>query len=399
MRFLFAFILLASLAAQAAGQDSLPYRIETFLAELGFSPGAVDGQVDSATTNAIAAYQRSRGYPVSGGMTLAEYQQLERDILAHRTRQLPARRPPAGHASIQVTRHGGEIDWKWFSNMNRRGLNCPDPLVIDIRFKTPERRPWTRQKVKRAMDLAIQFTEPHLRRCKGTSSRFIISADGKIVFDEENVEDVRDPLFKEERVTELFRALFESAGGDISDFPFLAYSNGALFDDIMSGRYAPQAAPWRTQTRVKNFFIIYHNVFFNTCLKPTAPADAVELLRVQRQAKMYGGIRRESTTTNARTGEVINEAAWNSIDVQPEFVQTYLGVINDDGFPTTLKRMSDYERRTVYSHLVRDAERLVDNLGCVGYEIDAFEKALAEAAAPKLTFKPGESPLSALIQK
>lgn len=69
-------------SAQPADPGSLVLKLETYLRELGFPPGLVDGVVDAETNAAISAYQTDRGLPVTGGMTLEDFQALEAEALA-----------------------------------------------------------------------------------------------------------------------------------------------------------------------------------------------------------------------------------------------------------------------------------------------------------------------------
>lgn len=83
MKFVFAISsLLLAWPLSVAAEENLVLKLEQYLAALGFNPGAVDGAVDEATNEAIRSYQTSRGLPVTGGMTLAEFQALEREALA-----------------------------------------------------------------------------------------------------------------------------------------------------------------------------------------------------------------------------------------------------------------------------------------------------------------------------
>lgn len=68
----------------AFAQQDLVFRLESFLLELGYNPGTVDNTPDANTNQAIAAYQRDRGLPVTGGMSLEEYRALEHEIAQRR---------------------------------------------------------------------------------------------------------------------------------------------------------------------------------------------------------------------------------------------------------------------------------------------------------------------------
>lgn len=81
-RFILIFALL--LATPALPQDDIVFRLESFLDELGYAPGTVDNVPDAATYEAVARYQKDRGLPVTGGMSLEEFQGLEREIILHR---------------------------------------------------------------------------------------------------------------------------------------------------------------------------------------------------------------------------------------------------------------------------------------------------------------------------
>lgn len=89
----FAAALLVAQPLFAQGQPNLVLNLEGYLQELGFNPGVVDGQIDQGTYAAISAYQAARGLPVTGGMTVPEYQALEAEALAARQANAPAAKP------------------------------------------------------------------------------------------------------------------------------------------------------------------------------------------------------------------------------------------------------------------------------------------------------------------
>lgn len=61
----------------AAPANPVVLKLETYLTQLGYTTGPVDGVVDAQTQTAIASYQQAQGLPVTGGMSMAEFQQLE----------------------------------------------------------------------------------------------------------------------------------------------------------------------------------------------------------------------------------------------------------------------------------------------------------------------------------
>lgn len=81
---MFGVMLCAATAALGQTQQDLVYRLESFLAELGYAVGAVDGLVDAATYEAIRRYQGDRGLAVTGGLDMAGYQALEQEIVERR---------------------------------------------------------------------------------------------------------------------------------------------------------------------------------------------------------------------------------------------------------------------------------------------------------------------------
>lgn len=74
-------------AKNAYATDNLVYSDESFLFELGYNPGAVDGFVDQNTHSAISSSQIGRGLLVTGGMDTQGRRALGQEILEFRAKQ------------------------------------------------------------------------------------------------------------------------------------------------------------------------------------------------------------------------------------------------------------------------------------------------------------------------
>lgn len=98
---MFGVMLGAATAAVGQTQQDLVYRLESFLAELGYAVGSVDGLVDAATYEAIRRYQADRGLAVTGGLDMAGYQALEQEIVERRA-AAGAQSAPAPAPATQV---------------------------------------------------------------------------------------------------------------------------------------------------------------------------------------------------------------------------------------------------------------------------------------------------------
>lgn len=70
-------------------QRQLTREVQTMLAAKGFDPGPADGVAGSKTYAALSEYQRSRGLPITNGVTSEAYRQLAED----RQRSQPASAP------------------------------------------------------------------------------------------------------------------------------------------------------------------------------------------------------------------------------------------------------------------------------------------------------------------
>ena len=474
MRFVVAVFSFCLIAAPSLAQDSLTYRLEAFLAELGHNPGTIDGQIDDATHAAIRAYQSARGYPVSGGVTMAEFQQLEQDILAHRgiaaTPQpfVPAATPsstgvprymiegphncqgvktldpdacveliyalarhvrcPAvtpgssmdcirrkagigsgGYASNRnkvwslfrdfregqanpdkdpnvLTRIGGQANWEWYSNFYGARVTCPDPGVIEMRVTSGEPRDMTRDALFEILRVPARRTQREAwgtNLCLDKPVRMLVRADGQVVYDKMTGPDIREPGWRTTEFMEDTALLLYAAFNPPE--PFGPYMNGELFAKIAAGQYRAREEDWVIQVRVKNFFVVYHNVYHKLCLQPDAPEGDLDWRLAQIEAALWGAeIIRTRTSTDRRTGEVTEEESWKTIDIQPGFGELYVSITNADTLPALNSRFAGAESRSPSGRLARDARRLIANLGCGGDTIDEFEQALAGAAAQSI---------------
>lgn len=122
-----AFIVLLLWPLAATAEDNLVLKLEQYLAQLGFNPGVVDGVADAATSAAIQSYQQARGLPVTGGMTFAEYQALERDAQSGTAATPTAQQTPtsAGPGQLTITTTqgaGGSIYHKLSGCQAREGV-------------------------------------------------------------------------------------------------------------------------------------------------------------------------------------------------------------------------------------------------------------------------------------
>lgn len=76
--------LIPDTSAPQQPQENLVLKLETYLAQLGFNPGPIDGIADANTNAAITAYQMSRKLPATGGMTIEEFRALETEATSPR---------------------------------------------------------------------------------------------------------------------------------------------------------------------------------------------------------------------------------------------------------------------------------------------------------------------------
>lgn len=282
-----------------------------------------------------------------------------------------------------LTRVGGRVNWEWYSNFYGARVTCPDPGIVEMRVTKGQPREMTRDalfEIMREPAVRTQREASGTNLCLDKPVRMIVRADGQIVLDMVTGPDIDAPgwrttEFMEDAALLLFGALN-------SPDPFGPYMNGELFAEISAGRYRARDEDWRTQLRVKNFFVVYHNVYYQRCLLPEAPESDLEWRLAQLEAALLGGeIITTHTTTNRRTGEVTEEKSWKKIDIQPGFGELYVSITNDDTIPALNSRFGGAESRSSTGRLARDAKRLIANLGCGGDAIDRFERALADAAA------------------
>ncbi|HEY7459905.1 MAG TPA: PDZ domain-containing protein [Xanthobacteraceae bacterium] len=86
-----------------------PQEVQQLLSDLGFNPGAVDGQPGAKTTQAIREFQKSRALPANGEASLALVGQL-RNALKQKTAATKSNTPVTGPQSTGGLDFGGLTD-------------------------------------------------------------------------------------------------------------------------------------------------------------------------------------------------------------------------------------------------------------------------------------------------